>query len=65
MGRFFYYLAIVYFWQFFEDYRSSPEIATSFFLCENYELILKKMGCAHLGDFFSQTYLVTPVVRAG
>jgi hypothetical protein len=26
---------------------------------------LKKMGCAHLGDFFSQTYLVTPVVRAG
>jgi hypothetical protein len=56
------YWAIVYFGQYFENYRSSP-IFTHFLQGKSYVLIKfdKKWVGLYFGRFFSQTHLVTLV----
>jgi hypothetical protein len=61
IGRIFARWAIVYFGQFFENCRSSPNFRAAIFSGKNYALILTYNGLVYiLGDFFSsKTQLVT------
>jgi hypothetical protein len=57
--QFFVYWAIVYFRQFFENYRSSLDCWATFFKLLTYVLIVTKMGWAAFWAMLSQTHLVT------
>jgi hypothetical protein len=52
IGRIFVFWAIVYFGQFFSNYRSQNFLATFSKVCKRYALIFQKMGWAKFwGDF--------------
>jgi hypothetical protein len=61
IGRIFAQWAIVYYEQFFENYRSSPHLCYTVFTGIDYVLILTKNGLGYILGHFSQTHLVTLV----
>jgi hypothetical protein len=64
IGRIFAYWAIVFFGQFFENYRRGTNSWATFFHGKSNALILTKIELGlHFGRFFSQAHLVTLAVR--
>jgi hypothetical protein len=60
IGRIFVYWVIVYFGQFVENYRSSPNIWTTFIHGKSCAIISTKLGWATFWATFSQKFIWSP-----